>query len=255
MSLLELIAERSTIDPAAFSLPDLLAERALAQLPDRASGQVNQQIIGFFAAELLREDPAHARRYAETLLDHGVRENVFLEGYAAGAAALLGTAWEDDRLSFAMVTHGLGQLMDVVRDCISAPPAQPFMEIDRPRVLMARAPGEEHVLGLLIVAQDMRRRGWLVRVHLSGDLEALAAATQMQPFDLIGFTASCRDRCRGLRTAIRQIRGFQPNSAITVGGGIGDDEGLAEDIGADLVVGRQAGSVERLIEHFRIVPG
>jgi len=255
MSLLELIAERSTIDRAAFSLPDLLAERALAQLPGRNEGQVNDQITGFFAAELLRSSPVHARRYAETLLDHGVREDVFLEGYAAGAAALLGEAWADDRLSFAMVTHGMGQLMDVVRDCISPPPAQPFMQMDRPRVLMARAPGEEHVLGLLIVAQDMRRRGWLVRLHLSGDLEALAAATQMQPFDLIGFTASCHERSRGLRTAIRQIRGFQRDSAIAVGGGIGDADGLSDEIGADLALGNRENPVERLIEHFQISTG
>lgn len=251
MSLLEIIARRSKVDPAQFSLPSLLAEQALARVADRPKHRFNRMIAECLAAELLREGPSTATSYAQELLDHGVPEEMVLNTYIAGAADHLGRAWEEDDLSFSQVTHAMGQLMQVTRKVASTPATAPFLRPDRPRVLLMRTPGEEHILGLLLAAQDMRRAGWLVRVDLSGEIAALAATTGAQEFDLIGLTAAEPARLEALVATIQSGRKAQPKANLIVGGGLVTHHlDVAERAGADLLVPRGPKTLKSISEAF-----
>ncbi len=253
MSLLEMIAERSKIDPAQFSLPDLLAEQALAHVRMRPGHRFNRMIAECLAAEVLRESPTKAIHYAQQLLDHGVSEDLLLDGYIAGAADHLGRAWETDRLSFAQVTHGMGQLLEVAHHVMAAPPVSSFMKPDRPRALLARAPKEEHILGLLLTAQKMRHAGWLVRVELSGDITKLAESSDGQGFDLVGLTASCGERLRGLKRAIAASRRSLPKAKVILGGHmVTAHRDTAELAGADLLLPRGSNALKSIANTFNI---
>ncbi|NNU79363.1 cobalamin B12-binding domain-containing protein [Halovulum dunhuangense] len=256
MSLLEIIAKRSRTDAATFSLPELLAGQALARVSDTSSPQVSSLISQHFAAETLRDTSDGARRYAELLMDHGVTEQRLLNGYIAGAAEVLGRAWEEDTLSFAQVTHAMGNLTRIAREMMSPPPARVASGPALPRILMARAPGEDHTLGLMLTAQEMRRAGWLVRLDLSGDEASLAAALHAQRFDLVGFSACTWARIPALIHAIKLCRRMQDHASVVVGGWLGHDdpEQMAQRLGADIVLGRQSAPLPILLERFALVP-
>ncbi|MEM8870612.1 MAG: cobalamin B12-binding domain-containing protein [Pseudomonadota bacterium] len=256
MSLLELIARRSKVDPSHFSLPDLLAEQALARIAMQPRHHLNHLISECLAAELLREGSANALDYVQRLLDHGVSEERLLNGYVAGAADHLGHAWEKDDLSFAQVTHAMGQLLEVSRSVMRAPPADKYFDPDRPRVLLMRPPGEEHVLGLLLAAQEMRRNGWLVRVDLSADIAVLATTTGALEFDIIGLTAACPARLPDLQRAIGAARRAQPDARIALGGGLVTlDRKTAEASGSDVTIARGSGIVKTIQKEFGLGRG
>lgn len=251
MPLLEIIARRSRLDPAHFSLPDLLAEQALARVSLGPNHRFSQMITECLAAELLRDTPDAAVTYCQELLDHGVSDDLLLNTFIAGAADHLGRAWENDDLSFSQVTHAMGQLMEVARHVMFAPAAEPFMCPNRPRVLLMRPPGEEHVLGLLLSAQGMRHAGWLVRLDLSGDIATLAATTGAQDFDMIGLSVACPTRMKDLRRTIDAARMAQPKARIVVGGGLLTDHSeLAKSAGADLMLSRGPDMLRRISQAF-----
>ena len=249
MSLLELIARRSKVDASHFSLPDLLAEQALARIAMQPRHHLNLLISDCLAAELLREGTDNALDYVHRLLDHGISEERLLNGYIAGAADHLGVAWEEDDLSFSQVTHAMGQLLEVSRKIMSAPPSQKILAPNRPRVLLMRTPGEEHVLGMLLAAQDMRRKGWLVRIDLSGEVSGLAATTANIEFDVIGTSAACPGRLHSLHKTFNAARRAQPDAKIVLGGGlVGRDPMVAEVAEADLMVARGGDLVKTIGE-------
>lgn len=253
MSILELIARRSSIDPASFSLPDLLAEEAMTHVRRPAPEAGRSKISEVLAAELVREDPKVARRHVQSLLDHGVCEARLFDTYLAGAATALGACWEEDTLNFAQVTHAMGNLMEIARETMSPPPTQARLRPARPRVFLARTPGEDHIFGLILVAQKMRRRGWLVRVDLSGDVAALTAAFQAQRFDIVGFTASGHRCLPALQSSIAVTRRRQGDARVVLGGLMGDgDPDFAARMEADLALGRDTSPVERMISHFEL---
>ncbi|WP_112320691.1 cobalamin B12-binding domain-containing protein [Oceanibium sediminis] len=260
MSLLELIARRSGSDPSGFSLPDVLAEQALSRLqgpdvstPCRESEQINRIAAVQLANELLGETSQNAVRYAGQLVEHGIGERRLLGSVVAGAADVLGVAWEEDRLNFAQVTEAMGHLMDVARVVMGPPPRGILSRPNALRVLLVRTPGEDHVLGLRLVAQEMRRHGWLVRLDLSGEPAAMAAACTQQRFDIIGFTIAGARRIPALSRSIGAARKMLPDARVVIGGWlVQDDPDLGARLGADLALERNKLPVETLAHHFQL---
>jgi len=220
MSLLELIARRSRVDTPKFSLPDLLAEQALARLSNTETAAIHHLVVQYFSAQLLAPDQNAGRAYAETLLDQGVTRSKLLYGYIPASAAYLGKCWEEDDLSFAQVTHGLGQLMQISRDLGAGAPVAPGLSAAPRRALLLRTPGEEHILGLTLTAHRLRANGWLVGIDLGGDLAELSGRYRGSSFDIIGFTASAEQRLDMLARVAERFSGACPDARLVLGGRI-----------------------------------
>ncbi len=222
------------------SLPDLLAGEALEQLGGGRDGRSHGLIVGHLVAELLQADPRRTPDYIEALLDHGISLERLINGYVPAAADLLGEAWCDDRLTFSDVTHASGMLMQIVRDYAPQPPAVIMARGGPPpRVLLVRPRGEEHVLGMTLVARAMRAAGWLVRVELTQDPAALSAALAGQHYDLIGLTASGPACEAAVAEVIGLGRRTQAAARIVVGGHwIVEEPDAAARLGADAAIGR-----------------
>lgn len=260
MSLLELISQRSTCEASVFSLPDLLVEQAFVRLkadgedaPELDIGKLNTIIAELLAHELLRDGTHDALRYADLLFQHGLSEQRFLGQVLPAAADALGRAWEEDRLTFADVTHASGQLMEVARAAMAPPTLETMNQAVRPRALLARTPGEDHYIGLILTAQELRRRGWLVRVELTGSQDALKAAYASDSFDVVGFAVSGKGVLPQLSEAAKQARRLNKNGCIVAGGWLADQTpGAVESAGADFAIGRKTGAIEHLMQHVAI---
>ena len=222
----------------ALLMPRLLRERRPAS-PARsaaASAPLDEAQIREFVAIVLAEDDASALRYAAALQARGVSvESVYLD-LLAPAARALGEMWSDDTCDFAEVTIAVSRLQLVLRDL-----SQMFVR-DRAdatlvgRVLLACVPGEQHSLGLFMVAEFFIRDGWGVHVGPPLSEDRLLADVRASWYDVIGFSVACDGRLDHLKRQIGRVRkaSQNPRALVMVGGRIFNEQpDLLARVGAD----------------------
>jgi methanogenic corrinoid protein MtbC1 len=103
-------------------------------------------------------------------------------------------------------------------------------------VLLAQMPGEQHGLGLAMVAHFFRRAGWCVQEERAASSADLIGIVHRNWFGLIGISVSCTDRLQQLAIDIRAIRRQSRNRDIGVlvgGPPFMSDPQLALLVGAD----------------------
>lgn len=154
----------------------------------------------------------------------------------APTARYLGGLWEVDACDFATVTLGLCRLHRVLRELDSAFVSDTETEPNGLPVLLAPAPGEQHMFGVLMVAEFFRRAGWNV---WSGSLHTraeLSAMVRNEWFALVGFSLSCESRSDALASAIQLARRDSCNRSIGIlvgGRAFIENPDLVARVGAD----------------------
>jgi methanogenic corrinoid protein MtbC1 len=111
-------------------------------------------------------------------------------------------------------------------------------------------PGEQHTLGVIIVAEFLLRDGWRVLVGAPWTESDLLAMVSSESFDVIGFSVGCENRLASLKREIRRLRtaSRNPNVRIMVGGKVFVDQpDMVSRVGADAyaVDARQAPDIAR----------
>lgn len=154
-------------------------------------------------------------------------------------AKQLGDRWCTDDADFIQVAIASTRLSMLIKHLMQAAPTWADTRKERRCVLLARANGAQHTLGVLIVAACFRDLGW----HVDGgsDLEVgdslldrLAAST----YDLVGMSVGSLDDARPCSDAITEIRARHrsPKLWIAVGGpAVVCNRRAFEGIGADIV--------------------
>lgn len=220
--------------PGAPGLPVLVG-----RLPNAAD-------VADFTQLILANDVAVAASYVHGLRARGTPlETVFLE-LLAPCARRLGELWKTDRCDFTQVTVGLWRLHQLLRELSPTfrTGETEHQSLGR-RVLLAPAPGEQHMFGICIVAEFFRRAGWDVwggPPTASGDLLGIVRS---EAFAIVGLSLSGEARLDGLATRIREIRRASRNRSIRVmvGGQVFNERPqLVALVGADATAadGRQA---------------
>ena len=180
------------------------------------------QEIAAFLDLCIGADPAAAQAFVDRLLGQGLNtEHIFLELITPTARAL-GARWEDDTLDFAQVTHGLVQLHAITHAIGFAYEEGPRLQGAVKRIMIASAPGSEHLLGPAIVAEFFRRGGWQVVVEISPSAKELAQAVEGEWFDTVGLSVSINHQIEGLDALVAAIRqrSRNPRIAVLLGGPI-----------------------------------
>ena len=199
------------------------------QLPD------DPIVLDFVQAVLAPEDSA-VKELVARLLENGLSLQSLYLDLLAPAARMLGQMWQDDDCDFVEVTIGVGRLQLVLRDM-----SQMFVRT-RPRdelagrVLLSSLPGEQHSLGLFMVAEFFVRDGWEVKVGPPVSEKALLAEVGAEWYDVVGFSVSCDSRLDHLKRQIRRIRDCSLNREVLIlvgGRAFHEQPGLLERIGAD----------------------
>lgn len=209
----------------------------VASTGTEAGSAVTPADLAAFLREVLGEAEDGALTLVRGLLDRGVTtESIYLEMLAPTARAL-GDLWTDDSCGFVEVTIALGRMQSVLRAlsrmfisgaAAAAPPTG--------RALLACIPGEQHTLGLFMVAEFLIRDGWGVSVGppiLESDLLQLV---REEWFDVVGFSVTCDSRLSRLQREIRRVRAASrnPSVGVIVGGRVFNDQpALVARIGAD----------------------
>ena len=182
----------------------------------------NAEEIEEFVRHCLSMDPLAAQAYVAQMMEEGLNtEHVFLE-LITPAARYLGTQWETDRMDFTQVTQGLVRLHAIAHDIGFEYKDGPLVQGDTKRIMIASAPGSEHILGPTIVAEFFRKEGWQVVVEVSPSAKELAHAVSNEWFDAVGISVSIEQQLAGLAKLVDQIKAASrnPRLAVMLGGPI-----------------------------------
>jgi hypothetical protein len=155
----------------------------------------------------MHETAAATRSFVDELLRGGVsHEAVFLE-LLPQAARRMGELWEEDLCDFSDVTLGLCRLHEVLRDHSVVHDAHgPAVASDAPRILLATACADQHVLGVVLVAELFRRAGWRVWSEPGALRDQLAALRSREGCDVLGLSPAGRGRQDEVATDIETVR-------------------------------------------------
>ena len=180
------------------------------------------------------EDGSAARHYFEALQAEGhLIESLFLH-LLTPAARMLGNDWVEDNCDFIEVTLGVGRMQQLLALC--CPPCERPVVDMRHCILLATAPGEQHVFGVEMLGHLMRNAGWDVMIQQGPGIQQIAMAVKEHWYGVVGISLSSEKGLADVARSIEEMRhnSMNPKLAIMVGGPVftGHPE-RAVQVGAD----------------------
>ena len=201
--------------------------------------------VAGFVGFLLRNEATELSAYVESLRARGLSVEELLLELFAPAARRLGRMWEEDACSFTDVTLALSQLHRLVHELRREQPGETCVVKAQPRILLTITEHEQHLFGLLVVADCFRNAGWRVDEDHVGASRDVAAAVRATHYDIVGVSISSEERVNPAAALVRTIRRASCNAKVPVIAGgpvfLRVPE-IAERLGVDAIAtdGRQA---------------
>ena len=174
------------------------------------------QDIQALAARCAAGDRPGALAIIDALRAGGLDHDVVLVDLIAPAARLLGEQWEDDRVSFTDVTLGLVLMHELIHTMGYEFHDGPQEAGGVRRVMLASAPGSQHVLGLSIVAEFFHKAGWQVVLEVSPSSTELMRAVKNEWFDLIGLSVGLDRQLSALPQLVADLKAASRNTLVPV---------------------------------------
>ncbi|MEX1251799.1 MAG: cobalamin-dependent protein [Hyphomonas sp.] len=230
-------------------IPRLMIASRMPAAPVAASTGLELRGTAFNAAErkefldaLLSDDEQSAGRLAEAQIGRGHELPTLMIELFASSARELGEMWNEDQISFVEVTVGVCRLHQIVHNLTGQPDAPADIgKNGSPSILIASAPGEQHVFGVLVASELFRQHEWTVFSETSGDPALICQHLANQRFDIAGISASHDGVVRDLPGLIKTLRrtSRNPSVKLLVGGPLFEHSPhIAREIGADGIAGR-----------------
>jgi methanogenic corrinoid protein MtbC1 len=154
--------------------------------------------------------------YVEQLQDQGIGHEVIYMDLITPAARLLGKQWEEDHIDFMQVTSALIHMHEVVHFMNYHMQPGPKAVSERKRIVLACAPGSQHILGIVIVGAFFNRAGWQTVVEVSATSESLGQLLADEWFDVIGLSVALESQCGDLAGLISDLRTASRNKNVFV---------------------------------------
>lgn len=186
-------------------MPRLMAGYG-APLPATGRAVLSADGIRRFATTLLDDDIGPVFDEVEQLQAAGHGAQALMEGLIAPAVRLLGDWWLADDIDFVDVTMGSWRCQQLLHALSARAPGRAPLPGTVRRALILPAPGEQHVLGAMMVEDAFRRAGWDTRGGPALDEDALAALVARDAFDVIGLSVSCTSRLPALARTLALLR-------------------------------------------------
>lgn len=223
-------------------IPRLLESHAITSASN--DGDINiaynpsESEIAHFAELCLASDADQCTQFVEALLAANVgADGIFLK-LLAPSARLLGTMWEDDRVDFMQVTMGLLKMHQITHRLGYEYQNGPQKAGAVRRIMLASAPGSQHILGLAMVSEFFRKDGWQVVVEIATTERELLHAVDNEWFDLVGLSVGLVEQIPTLPSLIGRIHQSSCNPAtkfILGGPAFLSSKASAESLGAHAV--------------------
>lgn len=210
----------------------------------------------------LAADEAGLNQLIADLVGKGWTSEELARDLIEPAARGLGDAWLADEASEFDVTLGMG-LLQLASHAARSTPCAETLRKSRYTILLAPAPGEQHMLGPVMLADQFADRGWGVDLAFpKTDLDLISALREQAP-DALGLGLSDAllrpEGLARLKETIGRTRAALPQSplVIAVGGRLfAEAAATAEHVSADYAGRTSTGSevaLSELVQHRKRV--
>ena len=185
-----------------------LAQEALGRLiyvRDQQGVEVRKDHLDLFLDLLASDAAVDPAVLLDAMLARHLDPEMIACGYAGEAARSLGESWLSDEMSFVDVTIQSERLQSVVRRVDEM--LVSFTRPDGPSALILVAEAEQHTLGALVLALQLRLAGFSAVVKIApvaADLTVLMTANR---FDIALVSIGCM---AGLDSGIGLVRTLRP---------------------------------------------
>lgn len=166
-------------------------------------------------------EEAHRHDALNKLAQEGVSIEDAIDYVIPATARLMGFRWANDSLSFAEVSIGSARLQETVRGLTTLQRRE--IVKNRGTILLIVPYPEHHTLGVFVVADQLRRRGYDVHISVSQHARQVAERVKRFKYDMIGVTAAGRRTLASVKDLVEIIKQSVPRiTPIIVGGSILD---------------------------------
>ncbi|MBB1077013.1 cobalamin B12-binding domain-containing protein [Rhodoferax sp. 4810] len=176
--------------------------------------------------------------FVEGLLLNDVNSDSIFLNLIAPAARQLGLMWEQERADFTQVTMGLLRMHQITHRIGYEYQSGPQKAGASRRIMLASAPGSQHILGLAMVSEFFRKSGWQVVVEITNTPAELYTAAKNEWFDLIGLSVGLTQQISGLLELVNNLKSKSRNPQIPVllgGPAFLSNTVTAQSLGADAI--------------------
>jgi len=216
-SLLSVI--ESQIIPRLLDAHPSAASLSLDQPQGESVAACEQDMLDF-AQACLDTDPQAVFNHLDILREKGLAtQTVFLD-VITPAARYLGDLWEQDKMDFTVVAQGLLRMHHAMRHLGYETQDGPQTAGDVRRIMLASAPGSQHILGLAMVSEFFRADHWQVVVEISTSEQALLHTVAHEWFDVIGLSVGLVEQLPAIPALIARLKSASrnPNAFVILGG-------------------------------------
>ncbi|MEL6258407.1 MAG: cobalamin-dependent protein [Pseudomonadota bacterium] len=220
-------------------LPRLMLAHQNREAASGWTETISPEAVEAFSEALLTGSAEVGIQAVDALMQSGAPiEDVFSE-LLAPAARRLGEYWENDEADFADVTIGLCRLHEILRHNSVVGDAAFRAGSDvktRRSILLSTACDDQHVFGLLMVAEFFRRANWRVWSEPGTSIAVLSDIVGKNDVDIVGFSVVKAPIEAELQSEISCLRraAANPDMKIIVGGAhIQSDPDIVHRVGAD----------------------
>jgi len=172
--------------------------------------------VAAFAELCVSREPEEVLAFVEKLLLDNVNNDSIFLNLIAPAARHLGEMWEQERTDFTQVTMGLLRMHQITHRIGYEYQSGPQIAGPSKRIMLASAPGSQHILGLAMVSEFFRKDGWQVVVEISTTQGELCTTAKNEWFDLIGLSVGLTQQVDSLPELITNLKKVSRNSRIPV---------------------------------------
>jgi len=207
--------------------------------------------ISSLTRDLLVPDPDAALKQIQALQSGGADLEEIHLIYLSAAAQLLGTWWEDNKVSFHEVLLGTSRIYGILR---ALEPIRVQRDAKNNRTAMfATVPGDQHVLGVRIAADIFRQRGWDIELLLGLSHDEIVAKVDDTSHLIIGLSAGGEHVIAALARLVLAIRMHKPGVRIFVGGqAVAENPDLVAAVSPDGMAADFEVAYDKMFELWRL---
>ena len=204
--------------------------------PDAPVIPATPQDMHDFNTACLAVDSQAVFAHIDVLRGKGLSAQTIFLDVITPAARHLGDLWTEDKLDFTVVAQGLLRMHHAMRHLGYETHDGPQIAGDVRRIMLASAPGSQHILGLAMVSEFFRGDGWQVVVEISTTENALLNAVAHEWFDVIGLSVGLVEQLPNIPELIARLKkaSRNPHTFVVLGGpALLDSANQAMPLGAD----------------------
>lgn len=236
-------------------IPRLLESHAVASASNEGDVNIafnpNDAEVTEFAKMCLVDDAETCIKFIEGLLAQNIGADGIFLNLIAPTARRLGMMWEDDRVDFMQVTMGLLKMHQITHRLGYEYQNGPKKAGGVRRIMLASAPGSQHILGLAMVSEFFRKDGWQVVVETATTEQELLHAVSNEWFELVGLSVGLVEQIPSLPRLLELIRrsSSNPQTKFILGGpAFLTNKVNAENLGAHAVSTDAAEAIRQAAE-------